>query len=274
MKDDNGVERKVISQKKAKKEGFDRYFTGKPCKHGHVSERYLSGPCVECMKIRDESDEVKEHKKNYLKQYYKNNIEQFKEYSKQYYKNNSEWIKEKGKNYYKENSEHVLERVKYYQQDNKERIKEYKKQYRINNKEHLKEYNSKRYATDENFKISEACRRMLKRTLKATSTTKDSKTYEILGYSNEELKGAVESKFLNGMSWENYGDWHIDHVYPVSRYISEGITDPAIINSLDNLIPMWAEHNLEKKAQTLEEYLDSNPELYDTYGHFLDEEET
>ena len=39
----------VISRKEAKARGLKRYFTGKPCKHGHVSERYTgSGACVEC----------------------------------------------------------------------------------------------------------------------------------------------------------------------------------------------------------------------------------
>lgn len=32
----------------AYEQGADRYFTGIPCRHGHVSERYVSGSCVEC----------------------------------------------------------------------------------------------------------------------------------------------------------------------------------------------------------------------------------
>lgn len=33
--------------------GVSRYFTGKPCKHGHVSERYVHGGCIECSRVRD-----------------------------------------------------------------------------------------------------------------------------------------------------------------------------------------------------------------------------
>lgn len=39
---------KVISRAEAKRRGLSVYFTGKPCKHGHLSERYLSGACREC----------------------------------------------------------------------------------------------------------------------------------------------------------------------------------------------------------------------------------
>ena len=35
--------------------GADRYFTGIPCKHGHVAERYVSGSCVGCRPAFKES---------------------------------------------------------------------------------------------------------------------------------------------------------------------------------------------------------------------------
>lgn len=47
---DETEERKVITRAQAKALGFSRYFTGKPCKHGHVAERRIEGKCVECVK--------------------------------------------------------------------------------------------------------------------------------------------------------------------------------------------------------------------------------
>lgn len=38
----------IIGRADAKALGLKRYFTGKPCKHGHIAERFVSGPCVEC----------------------------------------------------------------------------------------------------------------------------------------------------------------------------------------------------------------------------------
>jgi hypothetical protein len=39
----------IITRKEAQEQGLPRYFTGKPCKHGHLSEKLVSGgSCVEC----------------------------------------------------------------------------------------------------------------------------------------------------------------------------------------------------------------------------------
>lgn len=48
------------------------------------------------------------------------------------------------------------------------------------------------------------------------------------------------------MSWDNRGEWHIDHIVPVAVMVRDGITDPAIINALTNLQPLWAKDNLAK----------------------------
>lgn len=226
--DDQGVLREIISRKEAIGRGLERYFTGKKCKWGHLSERGVGGGCLVCRK------------------------EYYKEYVKDYYQNNKDKILERNKEYLKE-----------YRKDNKDKIREYDRDYK-------KEYRKERYANDPDYKTSVICRNMLHRTLKATSSTKNSRTYELLGYCNGELKQNIESKFLTGMSWDNYGEWHIEHKHPVSRYIQDGITNPAIINSLDNLIPMWQDHNLSKSAMTLEEFLEQEEELAEIYGEFLD----
>ena len=46
------------------------------------------------------------------------------------------------------------------------------------------------------------------------------------------------------MSWENYGEWHIDHKKPISKFDKK--TNLKIINSLCNLQPLWAKDNLSK----------------------------
>jgi len=65
-----------------------------------------------------------------------------------------------------------------------------------------------------------------------------------LGYSAEDLKQHLEKNFKEGMSWENYGLWHIDHIKPISSFDKE--EDPKIINSLKNLQPLWASENYIK----------------------------
>ena len=50
------------------------------------------------------------------------------------------------------------------------------------------------------------------------------------------------------MTWENRGDWHIDHIKPMSLLIKEGVTCLRIINALSNLTPLWAHDNRSKGA--------------------------
>lgn len=50
------------------------------------------------------------------------------------------------------------------------------------------------------------------------------------------------------MSWENYGEWHIDHVTPLSWFQYKSVTDEGFSAAwaLNNLQPLWAEDNLSK----------------------------
>lgn len=40
----------------------------------------------------------------------------------------------------------------------------------------------------------------------------------LVGYTASDLKAHIERQFLAGMSWDNAGDWHIDHIVPVSSF--------------------------------------------------------
>ena len=92
-------------------------------------------------------------------------------------------------------------------------------------------------------------RAILRNTIKRLGTGKEGKTNEVLGYSALELKEHIEKQFIDGMSWDNWGEWHIDHIKPVSKFDkSEKIS---IINSLDNLQPLWAKDNLTKSNKLL-----------------------
>jgi outer membrane receptor for monomeric catechols len=73
---------------------------------------------------------------------------------------------------------------------------------------------------------------------------KETNTFKLLGYDTIKLKQRIEIQFKNGMSWDNYGKWHIDHKKPISKF-KEG-TNINIINALSNLQPLWAKENLSK----------------------------
>ena len=59
----------------------------------------------------------------------------------------------------------------------------------------------------------------------------------------------IESLLQPGMTWDNYGEWHVDHKHPVSAFLRAGISDPAIINALANMQPLWKADNQRKHAK-------------------------
>lgn len=77
------------------------------------------------------------------------------------------------------------------------------------------------------------------------------RTAVVLGYTREQLRAHLEAQFTEGMTWLNYGNggWHVDHVYPVARFVKAGITDPRIVNALANLRPCWAIENHRKSSR-------------------------
>lgn len=71
----------------------------------------------------------------------------------------------------------------------------------------------------------------------------------LLDFTPNDLFERMESLFYDGMSWDNHGEWHVDHIKPVKAFLDEGVKDPAIINALDNLQPLWAQDNRRKSAR-------------------------
>lgn len=71
---------------------------------------------------------------------------------------------------------------------------------------------------------------------------------DIVGYTIIDLKTHLEKQFTEGMSWDNYGDWHIDHIKPISLFKIKKIGDEEFIKcwSLNNLQPLWKKDNLSK----------------------------
>jgi len=109
-------------------------------------------------------------------------------------------------------------------------------------------WNPDREAVALNRKVAQACGSLLRNCLIKSNQKKTASTAEMLGYTTKELREHLESQFTDGMAWMNHGEWHIDHIKPIKAFLDESITDPKIINALDNLQPLWAYDNLSKGA--------------------------
>lgn len=95
------------------------------------------------------------------------------------------------------------------------------------------------------LKLQHNCRCRIAKIISRKKIVKNSSTSEMIGCSYEELIIHLESKFTEGMSWENYGKWHVDHIIPIS--IGKTIDEIKKLSNYKNLQPLWAEENIKKR---------------------------
>ena len=169
--------------------------------------------------------------KEYHEEYYQANKEKFKEYQKE----NKEKIKERSKEYYQSNKEKILERDKEYYQSNKEKICS-----------KILKYQNDRYKTDPLFRLRKNIRNRIKMAIKSQSTSKASSSFKLLGCTAKEAYDYIESLFLEGMTWDNYGDWEIDHIRPCSSFDLTQESEQLLCFNYKNLQPLWWEDNSSK----------------------------
>lgn len=67
---------------------------------------------------------------------------------------------------------------------------------------------------------------------------------DLVGCSLDDLRKHLEAQFTIGMTWDNYGDWHVDHVVPLcSADTEEKLYE---LCHYTNLQPLWAADNISK----------------------------
>lgn len=89
--------------------------------------------------------------------------------------------------------------------------------------------------------------RLFRHSIAKVGAIKESPTLETLGYTADELREHLESRFKPGMTWDNAHLWQIDHITPCS--IAVTYADVIDLNQLSNLQPLWAKENNTKKAK-------------------------
>jgi hypothetical protein len=114
-------------------------------------------------------------------------------------------------------------------------------------KENLKE----RRATDPLFNLIERTRNMIGNCIREGGYTKKAKSYQILGCTFEQFHDHLANQFVEGMSWDNRNEWHIDHIVPVSFATTE--EELLLLNHYTNLRPLWARDNIAKSDKLLDD---------------------
>jgi len=161
------------------------------------------------------------------------------------------------KRYYSKNKDTINEWYKGWAKDNRDNLKKYAKQWNLNNREHVnkykREYEKKRRAEDPKYRLGVRTRTAVYTCLKEASVVKYRSTFAILGYTIEELMNHLENQFTEGMTWDNYGEWHVDHKIPMASFQFETTDDLGFKECwcLGNLQPLWGEDNLSKGTKVL-----------------------
>ena len=159
--------------------------------------------------------------------------------------------------YYESNREKRRIQQKDYYERNKNKIADY---YKINKKRISANkliYHKKKRESDFTFRFIYNLRVRQKQVLKGISSTTKG-----LGCNNDELKIWMESKFTEGMSWDNYGNkegcWSNDHIIPLSSYKKDANGDWDADSDYNkklihytNLQPMWHIENIKKGKTTI-----------------------
>lgn len=155
------------------------------------------------------------------------------------------------KRYRENNKEKLRQKGEIYRQNHKQETSNYDKQYYQKNKEKRLEqhkiYINNKLKTDIHFKIIHCLRHRIYEALKGIGRYKH--TIELIGCSIENLKSHLESKFTEGMTWENYGKWHVDHIRPCASFDLSLPEEQCKCFNYTNLQPLWAEDNLSKGAK-------------------------
>lgn len=171
--------------------------------------------CKKCFKEKDDSSFWKRSGTNKLRSYCKDcMLDSQREYQKLYFR-------------------------KYSKTD---KYKEYQKEYRKLDK--WKQFIRDKRKNDIIFRLSSVLRTRL--TMAVRQGNKGGSAVSDLGCSIEELKNYLQDRFKEGMSWNNYGKWHIDHIKPISKFDLRDRKQCLEACNYTNLQPMWKIDNIIK----------------------------
>ena len=195
------------------------------CLHGHVKTEescYKNGRCKECAK----------------------------EVSRKYNKDNQKEISEKKRNRPQDQKDRDNKRSRDWILSHLDYKKASDQAYRVSHREEKRLRHNKRMKSDVQYKLACHLRWRMNRAIHLGS--KSGSAVSDLGCSIEELKCHIEGKFLEGMTWENWGlgkdKWNIDHKIPLISFDLENREQFLAACNFKNLQPLWSDDNIRKGA--------------------------
>lgn len=177
--------------------------------------------------------------------YYEENREKVNAFQRQYIARNKEVVRQRKKEYYARNRDKILEKGRKYYQENLPQMFEYRSQ----NRARIRAYEKNRYQMVPQYRIAITLRARVRDAVRRGH--KSAQTEELLGITFLEFSKYLESKFQQGMSWKNYGDWEIDHIIPLASFNLTLAEEQKKAFHYTNTQPLWKQENRQKSARIL-----------------------
>jgi len=200
----------------------------------HKNNPHIAKISTERRKIKLLNDlEFAIHTKKIRKKWLFKNRKKIKLQRKEYIKNNRDKINLAQNLWKQKNREIVNQRARLYSK-------------KPENRKKINDRFNKRIKTDVVFKIRRNLKLRLYKILKTHKWKKHFLTKELLGCDWNYFKIYFEKKFSKGMTWDNYGQWHIDHIIPISKFNLLDKNEQLKSCNYKNLQPLWSIDNIRK----------------------------
>jgi len=224
----------IITRQQALAQGLTHYFTGKPCRNGHISIRGVrKWNCLEC----DRNQKAEERKRD------------------------PERVRSNERHTAAKHRESKRQSTQRWRERNQHWLRAYSQAFRI------------RYQTDAAFReqkqaayrlhaqkqrdlktnraISLNLRNRIYYALSSCGVCKTQASADLIGCTAEELRQHLQAQFTDGMGWDNYGrdGWHIDHIRPCASFDLADLEQQRQCFHYSNLQPLWAADNIRKGAK-------------------------
>lgn len=214
---------------------------------------------LEFSKNTREKDSFQNWCKNCMEEYYSKNKSKISKQTKKYRDKNKQKVNKRNKEYYLKNKGQINKQSKEYRDQNREKIHQsdkkrylenkdkklkYQKEYQKNNKDKRNQYETERKRSDINYKMR--CNLSTRICAVLKGKNKSLPTMMLVGCEIDYLMFHLQCQFTKGMTWDNYGEWHIDHIKPCASFDLSKLSEQEKCFHYTNLQPLWAEDNLKK----------------------------
>lgn len=209
----------LISRQYAIANGLGKYFTGKPCRKGHVAERWVAGACVQCVSDRK-------------KELYQTNRDAVLAYSKV-----------QSKIYRAQNKEACLERNYAWREKNLDKVRAQEKARRLANPEKDRAKARKYYYAHKELELARQKEWRIANKGIINAHTGKRKAARLQRTPNwltdfDKLKMECYYSIAAMLTRVNNEPWHVDHVLPLRGKTVSGLHVPSnlqVLRGVENM---------------------------------------